>query len=388
MPNRFLQVTVSTLIMIGFAGSSLAQTPKEVLEPYKAYRTALDNNKKDVAADFAFKAWQRAEDLMGDTKTTGDLAANFAELRPRYIGEKEAWKHVMKAHKRSIDLSSLYSPVDDANEVEIDRRTKYLSWVIPALPRKAPGVRDKKYSAERLSERIAELNIKGSTFEAESVSFKAQAAMLDKDWPVVQRESIAAMKLFETRTDGIASIYEFAVPIFLARAYAEQDLPIDAALTYQNLMTKMEKRGGHDNPISSDAYGEWINLRDEVATLKSEDPRVKEVVNFVVPDGRAKELSPLLRKPPVFPSSFLKGNRSGFVKVKFNIDINGHVVDPVILSSTKESLHKPTLESLKGWRYTPNLPEARSRNIETTVRFNLQDEFGRRLKDGQEKSRL
>ena len=381
-----------SLFAIGLAlvvgGMAHAKTPKEVLEPYKSYRAALEANKNDDAADFAFKAWQRAEDLMGDTKTTGDLAFNFAELRPRFIDEKQAWKHVMKAYKRSIDLSSLYATEDEANKVEIDRRTKYLSWLIPSLPRKAPGARDKKYSAKRLNERIVELGMSGSTFEAESVSFKAQAAMLDKDWPVVQRESIAAMELFEKRTDGFASIYEFAVPIFLARAYAEQNLPIDAALTYQNLMTKLEKRGWHDNAISSDAYGEWINLRDKVAAMETEDPRAIQVVNFTVPDGRAKELSPLVRKPPVLPRSFLRRNRSGFVKVKFNVDINGHVIDPVILSSTKESLHKPTLESLKGWRYTPNLPEARSRDIETKVRFDLQDASGRRLKYGEEKSRL
>ena len=125
-----------------------------------------------------------------------------------------------------------------------------------------------------------------------------------------------------------------------------------------------------------------------MAALKTTDPRAKEVVNFVVPDGRAKELSPLIRKPPVFPKSFLRGNKSGFVKVEFNIDANGYVVDPVILSSTKESLHKPTLEALKGWRYTPNLPDARRQDIKTTIRFDLRNRSGRRLKDGEEKSRL
>lgn len=371
---------------MGFACSGLTQTPKEVLAPYKSYRAALAEKNNEEAAGFAFEAWQKAENLMGDTKTTGDLAANYAELRPRYIKNKPAWKHVMKAHKRSIDLSSLYE--ENAEGVEVDRRAKYLMWLLPNVGLEAPGARDKDYSAKRFTQRIEELGFKGSTFDAESVALSAQAAMLEKDWKDVERDSLKAIDLFEVRTDRLPSIYEFTVPIYLARAYKEQDLPIDAALTYQNLMTKMEQRGGHDNPISSDAYGEWINLRDEVAAMKSDDPRAKEVVSFVVPDGRAKELSPLIRKPPVMPSSFLRGNKSGFVKVRYNIDINGHVVDPVILSSTKEILHKPTLESLKGWRYTPNLPEARSRDLETTIRFTLQDKSGRRLKYGEEKSRL
>ena len=72
MPNRFIQITVSTLILMGFAGSSLAQTPKEVLEPYKAYRTALDNNKKDVAADFP-DVVKRIEQIMIDEHETHPL---------------------------------------------------------------------------------------------------------------------------------------------------------------------------------------------------------------------------------------------------------------------------------------------------------------------------
>ena len=379
-----------SLLAIGLAlivgGMAQAKTPKEVLEPYKSYRAALAEKNKDEAAVFAFEAWQKAEKLMGDTKTTGDLAANFAELRPIYHKNELAWEHVMKAHKRSIDLSSLYE--EDAEDIEIDRRAKYLMWLLPTVGLNAPGAKAKKYTAKRFRQRIEELGFKGSTFDAESVALSAQAAMFRKDWKNVERDSLKAIDLFAARTDGIASIYEFAVPIYLARAYKEQGSPIDAALAYQGLMTKMEVIGRHDNPISSDAYGEWINLRDEVAALKTTDPRAKEVVNFVVPDGRAKELSPLIRKPPVFPKSFLRGNKSGFVKVEFNIDANGYVVDPVILSSTKESLHKPTLEALKGWRYTPNLPDARRKDIKTTIRFDLRNRSGRRLKDGEEKSRL
>lgn len=374
-------------LMLAFAldASAQAKTPKEVLEPYKAYRAALEVDDQDKAADFAYKAWLLAEDLMGDTKTTGDLAANFAELRPRFVDEKQAWKLVMRAHKRSIDLSSLHT--EDPTEVEIDRRVKYLGWLIPNLSLRAPGANDKAYSAKRLNERIKELGLAGSTFDAESKAFSAQTAMFKKNWKDVERDSIEAMNLFEARTDGLASIYEFAVPIYLARAYAEQDQPIDAALTYQTLMTKMEKRAGHNNPISGDAYGEWLRLRDEVIESKSEDPRTQDVVNFVVPAGRTKELLPLVRKPPLFPKIFLGGNKSGFVNVRFDVDTNGRVVEPVVISSTNKSLHKATLKSLEDWRYTPNLSEAESRGVEVKIRFDVTTQSGRRLPYGEEKPR-
>ena len=376
-------LAISLALALGM--SAQAKTPKEVLEPYKAYRTALAADQKKDAANYAYKAWQQAEDLMGDTETTGVLAINFAELKPQYINEKRAWKLIMKAYKRSIDLAPLSE--EDPDEVEIDRRAKYLTWMIPNLSPKIPGASDKSYSAKRLNARIEELGLKGTTFDAESMAFRAQAAMMKQDWDEVQSHSLAALEIFDTRADTIASIYEYAVPIFLARAYSEQDQPIEAALIYQGLMTKLEKRGGHANPISGDAYAEWLRLRDEIAEMKTDDPRAIDVVSFVVPSGRANELLPLIRKPPAFPASFRRGSKSGFVKIRFNVDINGRVVNPVIYSSTKKSLHEPALDCLKAWRYTPNLPEARSRNVETMIRFDLLSGTGRRLKYGEEKPR-
>lgn len=379
-----------TFLAIGLAlalgTTSVAKTPKEVLEPYKAYRAALAADQKSEAADFAYKAWQIAEDLMGDSKTTGDLASNFAELRPRYMNEKQAWKQVMKAHKRAIDLASLHTSEPDV--VEIDRRIKYLSWQIPNLSKNVPGAKSKKYSTARLKERIIETGMQGSTFHAETLALSAQAAMINEDWDDVKTESLAALDLFDNRTDAIASIYEYAVPIYLARAYSELESPIDAALTYQTLMTKLEVRGGHNNPISADAYAEWLRLRDEVAEMKSTNPRALEVVNFTVPAGRTTELLPLVRMPPKFPSSFTRGSKSGFVKLKFNVDIDGRVINPIVVSSTKESLHEAALDCLKDWRYTPNLPEGKSRDVETTIRFDLLASSGRRLPYGEEKSRL
>jgi len=370
-------------LMIGTTAS--AKTPKEVLEPYKAYRAALAEENREDAADYAFEAWQKAEDLLGDSKTTGDLASNFAELRPRYLDEKQAWKHVMKAHKRAIDLSSLHT--DEPDTVEIDRRTKYLAWLIPNLSKDVPGANSKKYSPKKLTDRIVESGMEGSTFHAESLAFSAQAAMIEGKWKIVERDSIASLDMFDSRTDGLSSVYEYAVPIYLARAYSEQENPVDAALTYQALMTKLEARGGHDNPISGDAYAEWLRLRDEVAKSKSDDPRVAEITGFTVPSGRQEELLPLVRKPPKFPSSFTRGSKSGLVKIKFNIDINGRVINPVVVSSTKKSLHDPALESLKDWRYTPNLPEGKNRDIKTTIRFDLIGRSGRRLPYGEEKNR-
>jgi len=379
-----------TFLAIGLAlmlGASVqAKTPKEVLEPYKAYRTALENNDDTLAAQKAFEAWELAEELMGETKTTGDLAANFAELQPTYMNNKLAWERVVKAHKRSVDMAPLYT--EDAKAVEVDRRIKLISYLLANVSRSNKSAWNKKYGPKRLNERLKEFGMEGSTFDAESLAFSARIALMEEDWVDAETHSKAAMELFETRTDGIVSAYEYAVPIYLARAHVKQKRPVDAALTYQALMTKLETQGGHKNAISADAYGEWIRLRDGIISEKNTDPRAPQVVNFIVPAGRTADLAPLIRKPPVIPAGFLRGSNSGFVKVKFNVDINGRVVDPIILSSTNKSLHDATLESLKGWRYTPNLPEARSKDVNTTIKFDIIGRKGKRLPDGKEKNRL
>ncbi len=378
-----------TFLAIGLAlmlGTSVqAKTPKEVLEPYKAYRVALKADDKKLAAEKAYEAWQIAEEMMGDSKTTGDLAQNFAEVSPNYLYEKQAWKKVVKAYQRSIDLSSLYET--DPEGVEIDRRTRYLTWLVSSVSKRSSKGWEKKYGPEKLNQRIAEFGLSGSTFDAESRAFQAQIAMHDEDWSETESHSKSAMALFDARTDGIFSVYEYAVPIYLARAYAETDRPVDAALTYQAMMTKLETVGAHDNPISGESYAEWLRLRDEIISENDPDPRAQQVVDFTVPVGRTEELLPLIRKPPKFPSGFLRGSKSGFVRVKFNVDESGHVMNPVITSSTNEKLHKPTLESLKGWRYTPNLSDAKSQNVETKIRFDLTSQTGRRLPYGEEKPR-
>jgi len=381
MKRTFLAISLA--LMLG--ASVQAKTPKEVLEPYKAYLAALESKDKTLAGEKAFEAWQRAEKLMGDTKTTGDLAANFAEQNPRYINERTVKKRVVQAHKRSIDLASLYT--QDAADIEIDRRINYLTYLMANVVRSERSAWAKEYGAERLNERVKEFGMEGSTFHAESLALKARVATIDKKWSIAERDAKESIKIFDTRTDGIVSAYEYAVPVFLARAYTNQKRPIDAALTYQNLMKKFEAEAGHKNSISTDAYGEWIRLRDEIKSEKSSDPRALDVINFTVPSGRAEELAPLIRKPPQMPSSFLSGNKSGFVKVTFNVDQEGHVVDPVITSSTDTSLHRPTLKSLEGWRYTPNLSEVRRQDVMTTIRFDLQNGSGRRLPDGKETAR-
>jgi len=57
-----------------FVSVANAKTPPEVLKPYKAYNVAHKANNHVEARKLAYEAWQKAEELMGDSPTTAALA--------------------------------------------------------------------------------------------------------------------------------------------------------------------------------------------------------------------------------------------------------------------------------------------------------------------------
>lgn len=74
MKKLFLSLGLA-LSLTGFAQ---AKTPPEVLKSYKAYKTAIKEKNSKEASEQAYRAWQKAEELIGDSRVTGDLADNFA----------------------------------------------------------------------------------------------------------------------------------------------------------------------------------------------------------------------------------------------------------------------------------------------------------------------
>jgi len=105
---------------------ALAQIPDHVLKPYKTYKTALEAGDQKKAGRAAFSAWKRAEKTMGDSKTTGDLALNYAVLNPK-IMRFGAFKTRSKAYLRAIELGGLHR--DDTANIILDRYLDYLSYL-------------------------------------------------------------------------------------------------------------------------------------------------------------------------------------------------------------------------------------------------------------------
>ena len=56
---------------------------------------------------------------------------------------------------------------------------------------------------------------------------------------------------------------------------------------------------------------------------------------------------------PVYPASAVASGLEGAVIVCFNIDADGHAVDPVVLSSTSEIFDQVALDAIAGSTFAP-----------------------------------
>ena len=105
MLKRYLCGALLGGLLFFHGGSSYAKPlPEKVATAYKAYLAAVEANDGGQQADAAYVAWQAAEKSLGDSKTTGDLAHNYAMVG--LIAEESKKDSQWDAFDRAIALSS------------------------------------------------------------------------------------------------------------------------------------------------------------------------------------------------------------------------------------------------------------------------------------------
>ena len=117
MPKQIVKSALSALIAIGISHIAIAETPPEVAESYEAYKFAVLSLNQEKAEQSALVAWEAAEETLGATRTTGDLAQNYADIA---VVTKSNYNKIRNAYKRSIKLASLY-PEEEALMVRMER---------------------------------------------------------------------------------------------------------------------------------------------------------------------------------------------------------------------------------------------------------------------------
>lgn len=95
-----------------------------------------------------------------------------------------------------------------------------------------------------------------------------------------------------------------------------------------------------------------------------------------------KDVTPIFRTPPVFPARFIRGDFSGYCRVRFDINPEGKPFNVEIRICTDNRLEKATIKSVQKWKYAPQVEDGRpvSRfGLETKIRFEIRDERGELL---------
>ena len=99
MPRTFVKSALSILIAVGLSNIAIAETPPEVAESYEAYKSAVLSLNQEKAEQSALAAWEASEETLGATRTTGDLAQNYADIA---VVTKSNYNKIRNAYKLSL----------------------------------------------------------------------------------------------------------------------------------------------------------------------------------------------------------------------------------------------------------------------------------------------
>lgn len=118
----------------------------------------------------------------------------------------------------------------------------------------------------------------------------------------------------------------------------------------------------------------------EGAIPEFESPKI-DASNFKITVSD-RDAQPLVRIPPISPPRFLQGDNSGYCKVRFDVSPEGAPFNITTTVCTTKVLERATIKNVQKWKYNPKIVDGRSvsrSGVETTIRFNLQDERGKIL---------
>lgn len=367
--------------MLAFAPipAANAKLPNEVMEPYRAYIAAQKEGDKKATYTNAKKAWEAAEEALGDHKTTGDLANNFAALSALGTNPYKNYKDRLKARQRSIELAKFYS-AEDFPTVETNRTLKLAEMSLSLTVGRAKKEGGKGIYFDDVERVIEKHGLEGTTFEGDLEVMKSLFFNLRKKYSKSVEHAERAEIIYKNRTDDTESIYPHVFRVYKGDSLNAMGKPIAAALEYQTVMQNLEGAIPSDHSFVQSAFVKWMNVRSDL----DDDGRLQEAEAaglcecWPFEDYKNK-VTPLVRNPPKTPAAFLRGKHSGHVIVMFDVSDKGNPKNIRIMNSTQKVLEKPAIESVKTWTYTQRGPEETAdsrKDIHNRIVFRLMDRKG------------
>jgi len=369
---------LSAALAFALSGIAQAKTPPEVLKPYKEYRAALKAGDNDKAYEQAKRAWELAEKMMGDSKTTGDLAANFADINPTKDYTYKKYKERMRVHARAIKLADLHG--EAAADMVLVRHLNRIETSL-TLAR----IKNGKYIEggdgsyfDDMEKALEKYERQGSTYEGDMEVLRARHYELRNNHEKALTAAGKAEELFKKRTDNLSTHYPILLKLFKGNSLRGVDKPIEAALEYQTVMQNLEGAIPAEHPFVKTAFTQWMLTRSELEDAGRLDEAEQAGLCECWPyENYKNQALPLLRVPPRMPS---RARRSGHVNVMFDVSAEGKPINIKVINSTEKIFEKPTLDSVAKWRYQAavDAPEDQARkDVTNKVTFRLTDMGGR-----------
>lgn len=200
MSTCFFKATLSAFIAFGIAGTASADMPDEVIESYHDYKIALANQNLDQAEVSALAAWKAAEKSLGDTKETGDLAQNYADLIVFSV-RKSDYSKARNAYRRSLELASHY-PEDEELSVRMNR----VFGLSRALNDRRQGWRLKDMLSD-IKEEAETAETPATTPLADIYAINAIISFAHQDFDTAKLDGQRAVALFAQAQDNLHSPY-------------------------------------------------------------------------------------------------------------------------------------------------------------------------------------
>ena len=372
----FILACSFTLGMAVFSAPAFAKLPDAVLEPYRAYNAAVESGDMKTASAQAQKAWEQAEALLGDHKTTGDLAQLFADIK-----DQSTFKTRTKAYERAVALASFHS--DDAQALAVERQIKFIQMYMFENGAYYTPLRDLKRVAAQVKKAkglIENYNFSGTMYDAE---IQVLDGMVLSKRGVRTKALIAfesAIETFDSLEEQLPSALPYLAKLYRADLLKEKDDKLTALLQYQEIMQNVEGMVDFNHPYVNKAFTQWLLLRSEFeAQGKMAELEAAGVCECWPYEDYKDKLIPLKRIPPIMPGI---ARRSGHVVLKYSVTDEGKPVDLEVVSSTERLFEKAALKSISKWIYsrkTDNEPENARQGIITTITFKLSDESGNHI---------
>jgi len=356
------------VLAFGTASNAIAKTPPEVLTPYKAYNAALKIKDYDLAKRNAHQAWKAAEKMLGDHKTTGNLADNYTNIARRV----KTTKDVKAAFERAIELSALNG--EESVNTRLQREVAFGEW---QLQNGRNGMNKRLRAAAEFAK---ENGFENSTFLGEIYTMLAQLNIENRRHERVENYAEMALDIFENRTDGFQSYHPYLARLYSGYGKEGQNELIPAVMEYQDVMENVEGKLPKDHPFVSRALGRWLNMRHRIVRdgLLDEAQAAGMCECWPYDKKRNESIQPIKRVAGEMPRD---AYQSGFTLVEFDLNDDGSVLNPRILESWPEEVFdKSTLKAVRNWKYTPRTADevdGDRTDLVATMRYVLKGPSGR-----------